>query len=188
MAEPASRSDSKDTGNLVTPNLLELYNEFYDQQMLIYDPVWCMPEDLTLMNPSDYHVCYPVADQTKLYPEQALINAGTKKNPKWIIKPNHCQHPKHPIYAALVNAAQSTVVPRRGRPPKGSKPTDITETAQLKRLPKRLEPVVGIQDAHVCLTCLRRSDDDFEYHMNPDYVPPTCGGRAGRSKSAQPSL
>ncbi|CAO3675142.1 unnamed protein product [Umbelopsis ramanniana] len=164
MTESSYKIDNEDDGNMLAPNFLELYNEFYGQQMLIYDRAWGMPEELPLMTPSDCHVYYPVVDQTKLYPEQALVNA------------------------ALVNAAQSTVVPRRGRPPKGSKPTDVTETAQLKRLPKRLEPVVGVQDAHVCLTCLRRTDDDFEYHMNPDYVPPTCGSRAGRSKSAQPSL
>ncbi|KAH8551521.1 hypothetical protein BGW37DRAFT_410953, partial [Umbelopsis sp. PMI_123] len=107
-----------------------------------------------------------------LCPEQKLVNTGTKKNPKWIVKPSQCEHPKHQIYAALVNASQSTAIPRRGRPPKGSKSTDLTEMAQLKRLPKRLEPVVGIQDAHVCLTCLRHSDDDCEYHMNPNYIPP----------------
>jgi hypothetical protein len=177
LNDSVSLKETEDDQSYIAPHFLQFYNDFYDQQLLVYDTLLYLPEQLSYIDPSDYDQCYPLGEQARLYPEQLIPSKGSKKTTKPIIKPNQCQHPKHQVYAMLVNASQFTVTPRRGRPPKGSKAMDFSETAQLKRLPKRLEPVVGVQDIHVCLTCLRRSDDDIEYNTNPIYIPPTCGRR-----------
>ncbi|ORZ00223.1 hypothetical protein BCR43DRAFT_133656 [Syncephalastrum racemosum] len=99
------------------------------------------------------------------------------------------------------SAQDKTVVrlsaPRRGRPPKGTRAIDLqtinmTKTGcpsvsggsdcppsiafpwkmTVRPLPKRLEAVVGCEQIRVCLTCLKRSDQDPEYLSHPKYVRP----------------
>lgn len=100
-----------------------------------------------------------------------------------------CEHPKHVIYRQekytllkpSVSADEKSVLkalPRRGRPPKGSKSVEF-ETIQypiveltVRPLPKRLENVVGKSSIKVCLTCLKRSDTDPEYITNEKYIGP----------------
>lgn len=181
MTESVLPKDMDDDQTHILPHLLEFYNDLYDPQLLVYDTLMYIPDELSFIDPSTCNPYYSLGEQARLFPEQQIVNGGTKKTSKPVFKPSQCEHPKHPVYAMLASAAQSTVIPRRGRPPKGSKAIDCSEMAQLKRLPKRLEPVVGVQDIHVCLTCLRRSDEDVDYNTNPNYIPPTCG-RSGRSK------
>ncbi|ORZ19616.1 hypothetical protein BCR42DRAFT_489529 [Absidia repens] len=97
--------------------------------------------------------------------------------------------------------ASIAATPRRGRPPKGTKPSERLSYCSpidlslaidhhfnnednnsssiynhiamtIRPLPKRLESVVGKANIHVCLTCLKRSDMDFDYLMNPAYIGP----------------
>lgn len=105
-----------------------------------------------------------------------------------------CEHPKHVMYrqekytlmpatATADETSAMKTVPRRGRPPKGSKPSELDETLALpvhypiveltvRPLPKRLERVVGKSNIKVCLTCLKRSDTDEEYINCNLYIPP----------------
>lgn len=127
----------------------------------------------------------------------------------------YCQHPKHvsyrsdtPGYQALSTATAAmtttTTTPRRGRPPKGTKPIDrkrlVTDDASssvltgesslypgsllckmtIRPLPKRLEAVVGRKDIRVCLTCLKKSDADLEYLGHPAYRAPQVHGKMKR--------
>lgn len=116
----------------------------------------------------------------------------------------YCEHPKHELYRHpdyqsfpsrpeptcrqtrcrqlcddhhfLLHHQESPVTPRRGRPPKGTKPLDLTHPLGIamttRPLPKRLEAVVGGSNIHVCLTCLKRSDLDTEYLTHPAYLGP----------------
>ncbi|KAI9321519.1 hypothetical protein BX666DRAFT_2118333 [Dichotomocladium elegans] len=87
----------------------------------------------------------------------------------------YCQHPKHQMYRldASMTGSPLGATPRRGRPPKGSKASDLIVPAlTIRPLPKRLEKVVGFKDICVCLTCLKRTDLDREYLSNPAYVGP----------------
>lgn len=180
-AEAMSVNENIDDQSHIVPHILEFYNDFYEQQMMVYDTLFYMPDDLAMIDASNYNLYYPIGDQARLYTEQTIPTTETTKTFIPSVRPNQCQHPKHQVYATLFNASQSTMTPRRGRPPKGSKPTDCSELAQLKRLPKRLESVVGVSEIYVCLTCLRRTDDDVEYNTSPKYIPPMCG-RAGRGR------
>lgn len=105
-----------------------------------------------------------------------------------------CDHPKHVIYrqekytlmpatATADETSAMKTVPRRGRPPKGSKPSEVDEfpvspvnypivELTVRPLPKRLERVVGKSNIKVCLTCLKRSDTDEEYINSNLYIPP----------------
>lgn len=115
-----------------------------------------------------------------------------------------CEHPKHILYRqenytlmSSTSTAHETsfikTIPRRGRPPKGSKPSDVMDTRitqypvmpssspvkfypivelTVRPLPKRLEKVVGKSNIKVCLTCLKRSDTDLEYVHSKLYIPP----------------
>lgn len=109
----------------------------------------------------------------------------------------YCQHPKHLSYRSEAPTHQlstTAATPRRGRPPKGTKPTDkkqlnvdASSSAQstdsphfdllqckmtIRPLPKRLEAVVGQKDIRVCLTCLKKSDVDLDYLNHPAYRAP----------------
>ncbi|RUS17706.1 hypothetical protein BC938DRAFT_476181 [Jimgerdemannia flammicorona] len=73
----------------------------------------------------------------------------------------------------------NSTVPRRGRPPKGSKPTEMIDGKQyvppqnLVPCPKRLMDVLGLVDGNrICNTCKRRSDLDEEYLSDPRYTAP----------------
>lgn len=119
-----------------------------------------------------------------------------------------CEHPKHVIYrqekyTLTSNTAEETnvlrTIPRRGRPPKGSKSTEFLFSTSpiispsssvfgsslhqaqgyypiveltVRPLPKRLEAVVGKSNIKVCLTCLKRSDTDQEYLSSKLYIGP----------------
>ncbi|KAI9268795.1 hypothetical protein BY458DRAFT_511077 [Sporodiniella umbellata] len=110
------------------------------------------------------------------------------KKERGLSKTGHCEHPKHVVYrqekyTMSKSEPESSVlktVPRRGRPPKGSKDTDINDesnsynlvTLTVRPLPKRLEPVVGKKHIKVCLTCLKKSDIDPEYVSDVNYIAP----------------
>ncbi|KAG2231572.1 hypothetical protein INT48_002988 [Thamnidium elegans] len=100
-----------------------------------------------------------------------------------------CEHPKHVIYRQekytllkpTASADEKSVLkalPRRGRPPKGSKAVEFERVSYpiveltVRPLPKRLERVVGKSNIKVCLTCLKRSDTDPDYVTNEKYVGP----------------
>ncbi|KAI8087941.1 uncharacterized protein B0P05DRAFT_635165 [Gilbertella persicaria] len=113
-------------------------------------------------------------------------------------KLGHCEHPKHVYYRQERHLLMSNspdeasvmkAVPRRGRPPKGSKSTEyVLSTSSVhyshefsyyplveltvRPLPKRLEAVVGKPNIKVCLTCLKRSDTDPDYLKDALYVGP----------------
>ncbi|KAI9334621.1 hypothetical protein BD770DRAFT_332739 [Pilaira anomala] len=107
-------------------------------------------------------------------------------------KIGRCEHPKHIIYRQekyILLASTATpdeklvmkAIPRRGRPPKGSKSTEIEAISPVnypiveltvRPLPKRLEKVVGKSNIKVCLTCLKRSDTDPDYITDIKYVGP----------------
>lgn len=190
-SEPISPTEVTDEHSYIGPHIIDLYNDFYDQQMMAYDALLPLSDAYPMVDASQYDACYPLigslyldpnmSAQALTYMEDPVTTMRPKNQNKTSTWPTQCQHPKHEDYAMLASANSSTVTPRRGRPPKGSKSTDIFETAQLKRLPKRLEPVVGRQEIYVCLTCLRRSDEDIEYVTSPNYIPP-ISGRSGRIK------
>lgn len=133
----------------------------------------------------------------------------------------YCEHPKHiiyrqeqPTYISIASPESDTPcaqgsgsrdkaivrlsVPRRGRPPKGTRAIDLQTISMVRAsssdvpaesnclpllsfpwkmtvrpLPKRLEDVVGCEHIRVCLTCLKRSDQDPEYLNHPRYIGPT---------------
>ncbi|KAG2183346.1 hypothetical protein INT43_006351 [Umbelopsis isabellina] len=190
-SEPISPNEVTDDHGYIGPHFIDLYNDLYDQQMMAFDSLLPLSDPYPMVDASQYDVCYPMMDSLYLDPNISTQALTYLEGPVAAIRPKkktnasscatQCQHPKHENYATLANANLSTVTPRRGRPPKGSKCSDIFETAQLKRLPKRLESVVGRQEIYVCLTCLRRSDEDIEYVTSPNYTPP-ISGRSGRIK------
>jgi hypothetical protein len=85
-----------------------------------------------------------------------------------------CDH--HHFLAHHHQQQESPVTPRRGRPPKGTKSSDLTHPSEIvmttRPLPKRLEAVVGQANIHVCLTCLKRSDLDSDYLTHSAYLGP----------------
>lgn len=117
-----------------------------------------------------------------------------KKSSSIQTKIGRCEHPKHVIYRqekytlmpSTATADETSVmktVPRRGRPPKGSKLSELDEfpvspvnypivELTVRPLPKRLEKVVGKSNIKVCLTCLKRSDSDDDYINCELYIPP----------------
>ncbi|KAI8645198.1 hypothetical protein BD408DRAFT_441033 [Parasitella parasitica] len=140
-----------------------------------------------------------------------------KRTSKSNTRLGQCEHPKHCLYRQekYILSTNGTVpadetstktsiqsIPRRGRPPKGSKSSEfIYSTSPLagfaddeaavepynanatlsfypvveltvRPLPKRLETVVGKANIKVCLTCLKRSDMDPAYLQNSAYVGP----------------
>lgn len=96
----------------------------------------------------------------------------------------HCEHPKHVFYREEPFIFEQDhhlikTIPRRGRPPKGSKPGDTKQkngyrmvALTVRSLPKRLEAVVGRSNIKVCLTCLKKSDMDPEYLASESYIAP----------------
>lgn len=123
-------------------------------------------------------------------------SGGVKRSSSAGSKIGQCEHPKHVLYrrekhtlmpSSEINSAMKTV-PRRGRPPKGSKTTEFLFSTSpvnqgenqfypivelsVRPLPKRLEPVVGKSNIKVCLTCLKRSDVDEEYIHHEAYIGP----------------
>lgn len=83
----------------------------------------------------------------------------------------YCEHPKHFLYRQEPFTLGAT--PRRGRPPKGTKASDIVcPPLTVRPLPRRLEMVVGKKNICVCLTCLKRTDLDAEYLVHPAYIGP----------------
>lgn len=126
-----------------------------------------------------------------LLPTVRPLKSTNKKNVSSVSKLGHCEHPKHVAYRqeryTLASSESESsflkTIPRRGRPPKGSKPMNQSESAKEKQnyrlvaltvrpLPKRLEPVVGKSNIKVCLTCLKKSDTDPEYLSSKNYVGP----------------
>lgn len=121
------------------------------------------------------------------------INDGLKRSTSGS-KLGQCEHPKHVLYRqekyTLMPPTETSsvmkTIPRRGRPPKGSKATEFLfstspvesgENYQIvelsvRPLPKRLEAVVGKSNIKVCLTCLKRSDLDEEYIRDKAYIGP----------------
>ncbi|KAI7870420.1 hypothetical protein BDF14DRAFT_1879387 [Spinellus fusiger] len=94
----------------------------------------------------------------------------------------YCQHPKHTYYRQHgINPFLLPSTPRRGRPPKGTKEYPRLELSAIlmtvRPLPKRLEPVVGLFNIRVCLTCLKRSDLDEEYLCHPLYIGPQTSSK-----------
>ncbi|KAI8332563.1 hypothetical protein BC941DRAFT_473994 [Chlamydoabsidia padenii] len=101
-----------------------------------------------------------------------------------VIKQHHqhchqlCDHHHYLLHHTMEGRNQIINTPRRGRPPKGTKPLErVYKTAQpfqmtIRPLPKRLEAVVGESNIYVCLTCLKRSDLDTDYLIHPAYVGP----------------
>jgi hypothetical protein len=154
--DTVSTNEVADEHEYIGPHILGLYNDFYDQQMMAYDTFLQFPEAYSVIDTSQYDLYYPMMDSLYMGPaisaegltyiEEPIATMRLEKQTKPVALTTQCQHPKHDSYAMLANASLSTVTPRRGRPPKGSKTTDCYEMAQLKRLPKRLEPVVGRQD------------------------------------------
>lgn len=123
-------------------------------------------------------------------------SSGVKRSSSAGSKIGQCEHPKHVLYRrekhtlmppSETNSAMKTV-PRRGRPPKGSKTTEFLFSTSpvdqgenqfypivelsVRPLPKRLETVVGKSNIKVCLTCLKRSDVDEEYIHHEAYIGP----------------
>ncbi|KAJ8661282.1 hypothetical protein O0I10_003032 [Lichtheimia ornata] len=83
----------------------------------------------------------------------------------------YCEHPKHVLYRQEPFTLGAT--PRRGRPPKGTKASDLVcPPLTVRPLPRRLEMVVGKKNICVCLTCLKRTDLDTEYIVHPAYIGP----------------
>ncbi|KAI9308841.1 hypothetical protein BJ944DRAFT_246228 [Cunninghamella echinulata] len=89
------------------------------------------------------------------------------------------------MYSPTTIASQEMIkavtqsIPRRGRPPKGFKSNGVPMDSQychitmtIRSLPKRLEPVVGKKNIFVCLTCLKKTDTDLDYLINPLYIGP----------------
>lgn len=125
-----------------------------------------------------------------------IINKKKHSNSKssFQTKIGRCEHPKHIIYrqekytlmsstATPDETSAMKTIPRRGRPPKGSKPSELDTflispinypivELTVRPLPKRLEKVVGKSNIKVCLTCLKRSDTDIEYINCKLYIPP----------------
>lgn len=112
-----------------------------------------------------------------------LLPPEPKKGPG-VSKIGHCEHPKHAVYrqenyAFTLSESESSAlktVPRRGRPPKGSKIKEKHDyrlvALTVRPLPKRLEAVVGKRQIRVCLTCLKKSDADPEYLSSKNYIGP----------------
>ncbi|CEP16539.1 hypothetical protein [Parasitella parasitica] len=145
------------------------------------------------------------------------IKTIKKRTSKSNTRLGQCEHPKHSLYRQekyilstngkapadeTFSSAFIQSIPRRGRPPKGSKSTEfIYSTSPLNNfaydepvveppyanatlpyypmveltvrpLPKRLEAVVGKTNIKVCLTCLKRSDMDPAYLQDVAYVGP----------------
>ncbi|ORX54360.1 hypothetical protein DM01DRAFT_326585 [Hesseltinella vesiculosa] len=98
----------------------------------------------------------------------------------------YCQHPKHFFYRVSSAQTLPAGLPRRGRPPKGTKGSEQHVSHPIlmttRPLPKRLAAVVGQSNLFVCLTCLKRSDVDLDYLGHPLYVGPQP---IKRSKPAQ---
>ncbi|OBZ85353.1 hypothetical protein A0J61_06600 [Choanephora cucurbitarum] len=134
-------------------------------------------------------------DNSKSPGKKRDIKANQKRPPS--TRFGFCEHPKHNYYrqekylwnSSTVNQALvMKAIPRRGRPPKGSKPTEhMLSTSSVyhhelgqfpsveltvRSLPKRLESVVGKSNIKVCLTCLKRSDTDPDYLQNEFYLGP----------------
>ncbi|KAI9269698.1 hypothetical protein EDC94DRAFT_556799 [Helicostylum pulchrum] len=114
---------------------------------------------------------------------------NNKKSNSLHTKIGRCAHPKHVIYRQekytllkpTASADEKSVLkalPRRGRPPKGSKPVEFETVSSpiveltVRPLPKRLERVVGKSNIKVCLTCLKRSDTDPDYVKDEKYIGP----------------
>ncbi|GAA5807638.1 hypothetical protein MFLAVUS_001008 [Mucor flavus] len=116
-------------------------------------------------------------------------NNNNKKSNSLHTKIGRCAHPKHIIYRQekytllkpTASADEKSVLkalPRRGRPPKGSKAVEFETVSSpiveltVRPLPKRLERVVGKSNIKVCLTCLKRSDTDPDYVTDKKYIGP----------------
>lgn len=127
---------------------------------------------------------------------KSKTKSGVKRSSSAGSKIGQCEHPKHVLYrrekhtfmpSSETSSAMKTV-PRRGRPPKGSKTTEFLLSTSpidqgesyyypivelsVRPLPKRLEAVVGKSNIKVCLTCLKRSDVDEEYVHHEAYIGP----------------
>jgi hypothetical protein len=141
--------------------------------------------------------------KSRIKKKRIAITSGKKTTSA---KLGQCEHPKHILYrqekyillpaCSPEETSMMKTVPRRGRPPKGSKTTEfqfptspilfkgsngssrfdlspypIVELT-VRPLPKRLEAVVGKSNIKVCLTCLKRSDTDSDYLKDHRYVGP----------------
>ncbi|KAI9268909.1 hypothetical protein BDA99DRAFT_502967 [Phascolomyces articulosus] len=173
------------------------------------DPLFCMNNTMaTLSSPSSLSASSIDDDDrrssdtpTSLSPPN-IINEKPKRKRKSTsnARIGYCQHPKHIDYreensintscsssppqcamkaASLSSSSSTTMTPRRGRPPKGTKAIDKKGVEEgyiwamtVRPLPKRLEAVVGQVNIKVCLTCLKRSDLDQEYLTHPAYIGP----------------
>ncbi|KAI8378902.1 hypothetical protein BD560DRAFT_460156 [Blakeslea trispora] len=153
----------------------------------------CLPyetaTDVPQENPKDR------ADNSKVFAKKRDTKSSPRRSSS--TKFGYCEHPKHNYYrqekylwasSTLDQALVMKAIPRRGRPPKGSKssehllsslPHSTDELVQfpsveltVRSLPKRLESVVGKSNIKVCLTCLKRSDTDPDYLKNEFYVGP----------------
>ncbi|CAO3618105.1 unnamed protein product [Cunninghamella blakesleeana] len=104
---------------------------------------------------------------TSSYSSSSLSESTFSKSPDYLLT----------IPQDMIKATQS--IPRRGRPPKGFKSNGVPINNQyshitmtIRSLPKRLEPVVGKKNIFVCLTCLKRTDLDWDYLTSPLYIGP----------------
>lgn len=139
----------------------------------------CTPEPTSTVSDSTL----PAPSDKK---KQAINN---KKSNSLHTKIGRCAHPKHIIYRqekyTLLKPTASAdeklvlkALPRRGRPPKGSKAVEFETVSSpiveltVRPLPKRLEKVVGKSNIKVCLTCLKRSDTDPDYVSDKKYIGP----------------
>lgn len=139
--------------------------------------------------------------KTPLKKKRVIPSKGAKKPAS--AKLGQCEHPKHILYrqekykllpsSCPEETSMMKTVPRRGRPPKGSKTSEFLfstspiiskdiDSFQLphypiveltvRPLPRRLEAVVGRSNIKVCLTCLKRSDTDPDYLKDQHYIGP----------------
>jgi hypothetical protein len=147
--------------------------------------------------------CSSTSSNMKSPIKKKHISVNSKKQTP--AKLGQCEHPKHILYrqekytllpsCSPEETSMMKTVPRRGRPPKGSKTTELYPLSPsiskdnnnggfdlsypypiveltVRPLPRRLEAVVGRSNVKVCLTCLKRSDTDPDYLKDRRYIGP----------------